>query len=282
MSHPDDSTIERFVMGGLDDEESFIAHVSACEECSRKLQREAELEVSLIDVRQRAAELDVLEARVRFEAQPIAEATVHPLRARLARSAPVFAAAAAVLLLAGVGARRFVASRTSDTTAGAATAVVSCPDGDDQIGCIARAHRAGNLVEYPKGPLAALGSEPGLSLYLEPRFSDGVVVEVDDFIVKAKADLAACAETVIVSEKSPVQTGEVGINFTIAPGGNVEQSQTSLVLHNVPPKFDIDAPMGGTDMALGRCLSKTVHAFPFKGASRPVRLSFIAKYVWRE
>jgi hypothetical protein len=165
---------------------------------------------------------------------------------------------------------------------GAAVQVVACPDGPKQLVCIAEAHRSGTQLEYPKGPLAALGREPGLTILLEPRSSEGIAVEVDEFLVKAKAELRTCAEEAIVSQNAPIQTGEVGINFTIAPNGSIEQTQTSFVFHKGRPIPDSDTPMAGPDVALARCMRKAVNTFPFKGADKPVRLSFSTKYVWRE
>jgi hypothetical protein len=284
MSHPDNSTIERFVMGGLDDDEAFIAHVAVCEECSRKLQREAELEVSMLEVRQLASENGALEPA---EAQVAPAQPAHGPRqlSRMSRAAraigPVlaFAAAAAVALWAGH--RRLTPQSASGE--GAAVQVVSCPEGPKQLRCIAEAHRAGSRLEYPKGtPLADLGSEPGFSVYVEPRFSDGVDVDVDELLVKARADLKACSEQAIVTQDAPLQIGEIGLNFTIAPDGRVEETQTSVVLHAPRPVVDLDPPMERTDIVLSRCLRTTVYAFPFKRVARPVRMSFIAQYVWRE
>jgi hypothetical protein len=291
MSHPDDSTIERYVMGALDDDAAFVAHVGGCPECSRKVQREAEIELAMIDVRSRAAKLApvraaalVAEAHVPGGSSPAA--LRDPRRGGrfdLARRAigPALVLAAAAAFLLWVGQQRIRAQRASSE--GAAVRVVTCPDGPEQLRCVAEANRSGAQLEYPKGtPLAALGSEPGLTVYVAPKSSEGPVPQAEEFLAKATIDLKTCGEKAIVVQEAPMQTGEVGLNFSIAADGRVRASETSLVLHTGRPVEDLDAPMVPTDLALARCLRTTAHAFPFKGTGQSMRLSISAKYVWRE
>jgi hypothetical protein len=282
MSHPDDSTIELFAMGALDDDADFIAHVAACDACSRKLQRQAELELSMVDVRKRADALGVLEG---LEGAASARLASAPIRSRLARrtigAALVFAAAAAVVV--GIGAQRLRAHRAPESAGAAAVAVVSCPDGPKQLDCIAEAHRSGRLLEYPKGtPVAALGAEPGFSVYLEPRSSDGAPPELESLLAHGKESLETCAGQAPLTEDKPFRTGEVGLTFLIGPDGKVEDTETALVLREPMQYPDVEEPLAGTDATLSRCLRKTVHAHAFTGTGRPVQVTIIAKYVWRE
>jgi hypothetical protein len=277
MVHPDDTTIERFAMGGLDDDAAFIAHVGGCQDCSRKLQREATIELAMLDVQSRVT--------------PTAEARAPApmVRARLARRVigPAFVFAAAAAMLAWVGHQRGRSQRTSSEAN--AVRVVSCPDGPKQVECIADAHRSGSHLEYPQGTsLAALGSEPGLTVHIEPKLSDGTLVELDDFLVKAKADLKTCAEKAIVSQDAPMRVGQVGISFAIGPSGQMQEAQQSVTVHNAvanPPDLPSRRPRSpalDADLTIARCLSGTTSKFPFKGNGQIVRVSLTAKYVWRE
>jgi hypothetical protein len=275
MSHPDDSTIDRFAMGALDDTASFVAHVGGCEECSRKLRRAAEIELAMFDVPARAAiSTTVAEARA-----PGALPVCASLARRALGPTLAFAAAAAILLWAG---RERLRSRR-DPAGGGVVQVVSCPEGPKQIECIAQAHRSGAQLEYPKGTsLAALGSEPGFTVDLVPRFSEGVLVDTDEFLTKVKADLMACANRAIVSQDAPLRTGEVGVKFSIASGGRVEVSEVAIVLSRAPAIPGPEDSASSTDLVLGRCLRSTIAAFPFKSGVGTTRVSLSARYVWRE
>ncbi len=197
MNHPDHDTIERFVMGALDDDAAFIEHVAGCDDCSRKLQREAAIELAMHEVQ---ASVETT-PRVAESEAPVAP-VVRSLRARRVIG-PVLAFAAAAAMIAWVGHQRDV--RRTRPEAASAVRVVACPDGPDQLDCIGDAHRTGARLEYPKGtPLAALGSEPGLPVYVEPKFSDGNLTEMDDLLVRAKSAFKTCAEKAIVTQDAPM------------------------------------------------------------------------------
>lgn len=275
MSHPDESTIRRFAMGELDVDPGFVAHVAACDDCSRKLQAEAELEVAMLDVRRRAAAAGTLEPALAHAPGP------QPRRTSVARRvlgpALAFAAAAAVLVWAGHD--RLRARLVGDDPV---ARVVSCPEGPAQLACIAEAHRSGSRLEYPKGnALAALGSERGLTVVVEPRSSDGASIDAAAFLATARTEIPRCAAAAIVTQDAPIMTGAVGVNFTVGPDGRVTEPPLAFVLAKEPASAEIEQPLIASDRAVIDCLRRTVRAFAFPPLG-PVRMSIAVKYVWRE
>ncbi len=275
MSHPDDSTIERFVMGMLDDDADFVAHVSGCDECSRKLQREAEVELAMFEIRARASASRVAEARAARAPAPRARRAWRVL-------GPALAFAAAATVIAWVGHRRM---RPAPSDATAAVRVVTCPDGPRQLECIAEANRSGARLEYPKdSPIAALGREPGLTVHVRPRSSDGFVPEIDARFRQITSDFEACARQAIVWQNAPLRTGEVLLSVTIEPDGRTHDWRPAIVVSQGEPPAYVEqpAPAFDIDMELARCLRRAVEAVPFGRRDRAVRVSLSAMYVWRE
>lgn len=277
MSHPDDGTIERFVMGMLDDDADFVAHVAGCDECSRKLQREAEVELAMFEIGARASASRAAEARAAAAPAP---------RAKLARRVlgPALAFAAAAALIVWVGHRRM---RPAPSDATAAVRVVTCPDGPRQLECIAEANRSGARLEYPKdSPIAALGREPGLTVHVGPQSSDGFVPEIDARFQQITSDFEACARQTIVWQNAPLRTGEVLLSVTIDPDGRTHDWRPAVVVSRGEPPAYAERPARGPaldmEMELARCLRRAVEAVPFERRDRAVRVSLSATYVWRE
>jgi hypothetical protein len=275
IGHPEDSTIELFAMGALGEEEdAFVAHVAGCDECSRKLQREATLELTLMDVR----------AALGAEAHAAVDAT-EPARPKRARRvlgpAFVFAAAAALLLWLG----RDAIHPRQPTAEVKPVPVVACPEGPRQLECIAAAHRDGAYLEYPKGTaLAALGSTPGLTLSIALRGSRGVVEGIEDFIAKVESEMRHCADHVLVSQEAPMLTGEVAVDFAVSPEGRVSDARTSTVVHTSLQAYQAatNASAVARDSAMAECLGSAVIKVPLTARERPTRVEMTAKYVWRE
>src|SRR6266511_2403751 len=137
--HVDDDELIAFVLGDLPAQRcvGFEAHVSACSACAERLQREAALELSLVEV-----------AAARRTTAPRRQSERRWRRA-LVMAAPL--AAAALLALVGTWPRHALAPTV------VRVAPVVCPDGHDQASCIEDAHRAGLMVRYPFSASAALG-----------------------------------------------------------------------------------------------------------------------------
>jgi hypothetical protein len=159
--HPDDRAIESFVLGTLDassiDRGAFVAHVSRCDACAAKLQREARLEVALVEVR---ASLPIARA-------PRPAPRVLRWTPRAAGAVAVALAAAALLLFIRrePPLRREAKITTPEPLRPLAPVV--CPDGPAQARCVDDAHVHGLYVRYPEwcgapslGGLRAPGKGP--------------------------------------------------------------------------------------------------------------------------
>lgn len=156
MDHPNDATIEHYVIGALEGaaHDDFVAHVSACEACAAKLAREAETELAVLEVS------EARRARARTAKSTAAPAATIDLdaqrrRRRLLTAATVIALAAAVLLFLrskkedDARDRAPMSMKASAPRTAAPIPLVTCPDGIGQEKCIEDAHRHGLSVGYP-------------------------------------------------------------------------------------------------------------------------------------
>lgn len=145
QTHMTDADMEAFVIGALDrdSEVAFEAHLSGCALCAAKLQSEAALEMSLVEVR---------------AAMPRATLTALPV-ARANASKRARAAVAGVALLA-VAATLFAVVRRADPPPAkvhvasprpSAIPAVVCADFQTQTACVESAHRKGLYVSVPVG-----------------------------------------------------------------------------------------------------------------------------------
>ena len=165
MDHPQDSIIEAFVIGALPEPETaaFIAHVSECDVCAKKLEAEAKTELAIVEV--------VAASKV---ASPVRARTHRKRRPRLLwGAAGGLALAAAILLLVLSRKDRGDAPTSTSTTtmtvsaprAEAPIPLVVCADGLEQEKCVEEAHRHGLFVSYPPWasapPLGGGRSGPG-------------------------------------------------------------------------------------------------------------------------
>jgi hypothetical protein len=142
VDHPQAAMFERFVIGALTDEEtaSFVAHVSGCDPCAKKLEAEAKVELAI-------AEVHAASRRI----APRALARRWPL---MGAGAGALALAAAVLLFVLSRSQGHRDAPTQTMTVAAPPAaqpipLVVCPDGLDQEKCVEEAHRHGLFVGYP-------------------------------------------------------------------------------------------------------------------------------------
>jgi hypothetical protein len=269
--HPEAARIERFVIGALDEveEASFVAHVSTCDSCSRLLQSEAELELSLMELAQ---------------SRHVAKASVVPLRrpwtARLPVAATALvAAAAAVLLFASQGGWRALAERIapSDKPAGVSP-VASCPDEPVQLTCIADAHRQGRRLEYPRGPLAELGAQPGLSMLYEVGAPKPPLSGLEQAMSTLRGPLQACIERNLNAQSAPVLTGDFRLQVEVAADGNVMSANTLVI-------DACDCPGSRKPQnveAIASCFEATTKGLHLTGSGTTVRSESTIKYVWRE
>jgi hypothetical protein len=131
-AHLSSDELEAFVVGfsASDQEARLQQHVRLCAECAERLAREAELQA-------RVAEVGAHAARVTAATAPSPSRRV---RWAIAFGAPALAAG----LLLAVWLRKPPSAEPT-----AAIAPVVCPDGDDQMRCVERAHDRGLLVQYP-------------------------------------------------------------------------------------------------------------------------------------
>lgn len=153
MDHPLDSTFESFVIGAMAEAErsAFVAHVSECEACAKKLASEAQAELGMYEVHAAAKAASTTPTKSAKQGNVVRLAGRR--RSAIMAAAGALALAAAILLL--------VLSRRNHEEALPATMTVStakasepipltvCPDGSDQEKCIEDAHRHGRFVSYP-------------------------------------------------------------------------------------------------------------------------------------
>jgi hypothetical protein len=266
-SHPDDTLIERFIIGALegDDESAFLAHVGSCDACSDKLAAEARLELTLMDV-----------ARVSRDAR------VTPIRpsqrARLKAALPVvFAAAAAVALYVGRGSWLGTRSAATQESAGAApVAVASCPNDARQLDCIAEAHRDGRRLEYPRGgALAALGTNPGLSVLVECGPPDAPIEGFETMTSALRSIVEGCIADNLNVQAAPVLSGHYTLHVALDAGGKVLTADPVIMLgwNNAPPPAY--SPTIG-------CFEDKAKALHFPGNGKITRFDTEILFVWRE
>jgi hypothetical protein len=191
IDHPLESTFESFVIGALAEGESaaFVAHVSECDACAKKLEGEAQAELGMYEVA--SAAKGAAEVAAKGDAKVAAkgdakvaakggadaaarmsststtttttttttggatEGSVVGLRT-WRRNAMVlgsaFALAAAILVvLTRRNHEEALPATMTVSTANAAEPIplTVCPDGNDQEKCIEDAHRHGRFVSYP-------------------------------------------------------------------------------------------------------------------------------------
>jgi hypothetical protein len=261
-AHPEPARIELFVLGALDEAESvlFTDHVAACDLCSAKLAEEAKLELSLLELPKNRS----------------AAAAPRPRRPR-PRSAFValgFAAAAAVTAL-WIGRGALTAKR--DAVAVAPRPVASCPDGIGQLDCIAEAHRDGRVLEYPgagKSPLAALGTEPGLSVLIEAGAPVPPMPEFADAVATLRPAIEACIERNLTTQSKPIITGQYVTQTEIAADGVVVSANTLVIVHG---------PRAGAEVwPTTTCFEGYWKARRFPAVGHTTRAETTIKFVWRE
>jgi hypothetical protein len=139
---------ESFVIGAMPEPETraFVAHVSECESCAKKLAIEAHAELAVLEVH--AASKGAI-----HRGAPVKSRS----RARWAGTGALALAAAVLLfVLFGRGRHEEASSSTPKSTmtvsaprAAEPIPLVICPDGRGQEKCVEDAHRHGLFVSYP-------------------------------------------------------------------------------------------------------------------------------------
>jgi hypothetical protein len=144
VEHPQESMFERFMIGALSDAEtaSFVAHVSGCDPCAKKLEVEAQAELAIAEVHA-AAKRPAPRRSLPRTGRPVLGAVAGSL-----------ALAAAVLLFVLGRPKtheddRVQTMTVSDQRPTQPIPLVVCPDGIDQEKCVEDAHRHGLFVSYP-------------------------------------------------------------------------------------------------------------------------------------
>jgi hypothetical protein len=275
MIHPDDATIERFAIGALEGEEDFVAHLVGCAECSAKLQREAVVELSLLEVREARGEQPPLATAV-----PEAE---RPSISRFRRPAVIagfgaLAVAAATLLYVGRGARPLDPTAAGASGTVAAVPVVSCPDGPRQASCIAKANLEGSYVEYPRDPnLLGLGKTPGLTISLSLVGTPNPPLPgIEEVVESLREPIAQCIDTHLGASR---ETSMAMFSFTTVVEAGGEVSTTSRVRSALKMRGTGEVPpVVGKVMP---CIASTMERTKFSSNGKRTVIEIAVRYVWR-
>jgi hypothetical protein len=289
IRHPDDRMIERFVEGALDDDEgdAFVAHVAGCDACSAKLQREAVLELALMDVQKRRTDAVAKEAD---EASMVAAAkelaAVRPLGAAKAPSrrkverrsilpALAFAAAAAAVVYVG-------RDLTSAKHSAELRPVAVCPDGPKQAECIAEARRAGRSLEYPQRIAASAGNGvPGLEVEIEAMTPALSIPAVEATMATLRPVLTKCLENGLSVQTAPTMTGEFAIEAEIGPSGDPWTPGLRWFTTDSTDAGSADVVPDYLRQTIP-CAMAAVQKAHFSLNGTPTRLEITVKFVWRE
>ncbi len=167
--HPNAAAFEAFVIGALDEPEraKFVEHVSTCDMCAATLEREAAVELALMDVHEASKK----KRSVRPTSTVPLRNDIVPLRRASIVVGAVAIAAALFLFLrsrdpkeATTGPAMTMTVQANAPPETAPIPPVTCLDGMGQEKCIEDAHRHGLFVVYPpwakSPPLGGAGRGP--------------------------------------------------------------------------------------------------------------------------
>jgi hypothetical protein len=248
MNHPDDATIEQFAIGAFESD-AFIEHVASCDACSAKLQREARLELALLEVRE-------------AERTGIADAvpSVPPKRTSSWAKRPAFVTAGLTLLAAAAALFIYVKRPNHDASAERALKVVNCPDGSRQLRCIADANREGSYIEYPRDPrLLRFGATPGFTAVVDPSLDD------------ARESIERCLEQHITAREPHVRI--------LVFAAVVEED--GRVIAPVEPRSAVYREMNSSGAFL-MCMDRAMKHAKFVPNGHRTMVEQHLSYIWRE